>query len=71
MAQTLAKAKENIWIYISEAINEILTSVQINFEDEEMIQRSKTLIEEVREMLGKRLGESTTLIKVLNSKTIE
>jgi len=70
MAQNLAQAKENIWVDINQAITEIWPSIQIIFEQGELMQRSKTVIE-VREMLGDKPSEATTLIKVLNSKTKE
>jgi len=34
-----------------------------------LIERSKTTIEHVRDALRHKLGEATTMIKVLNSKT--
>lgn len=37
MAQTLAQAKETIWLDINEAMNEIWPSIQIIFEQQELI----------------------------------
>ena len=71
MAQTLAQAKENTRVDINQAITEIWPSIQIISEQEELMRRSKTVIEEVREMLGDKPSEETPLIKVFNSKTKE
>lgn len=65
MAQNLAQAKEKIWVDIDQAITKIWPSIQIMFEQEELMHRSKTVIEEVREMLGEKPSEETTLVKVL------
>jgi hypothetical protein len=41
VGKTLAEAKENIWMDISKSINEIWPMVQIMFEQNELVQRSK------------------------------
>lgn len=69
MAQTLQQAKEILWIEINEAMIETWPSIQIIFQKEELIQRSKEVIEEVKVDLGQKLGEATTLVRLLNSKT--
>ena len=50
MDQNLAHSKENVWVDINQAITEIWPSIQIIFEQEELMERSKTMIEEVRKM---------------------
>ena len=69
MAQTLAQANENIWVKINEAITEIWPSIEIFFQQEELVQISKEILEKVKDSLGQIPGEANTLIKVLNSKT--
>lgn len=51
MAQTLAHDKECIWVEINEAITKIWRSIEIIFEHEDLIHRSKDLMEEVRNNL--------------------
>lgn len=71
MAQTIAQGKENIWREINETMTEIWPSIEIIFEQEELVQRSKEVIGEVKENLGQKLGEASTLIRILNSMTKE
>jgi hypothetical protein len=69
--KTLAEAKENIWMDISKSINEIWPMVQIMFDQNELVQRSKQDIEKIRGDLGEMPTEATEIIKFLNSKTRE
>jgi hypothetical protein len=39
--KTLAEVKENVWTYITKSINEIWSMIQIMFEKNELVQRSK------------------------------
>jgi hypothetical protein len=39
--KTLAEVKENVWMDITKSINEIWPMVQIMFEQNELVQRSK------------------------------
>ena len=45
--------------------------VQIMFEQNELVQRSKQAIEKIRGELGEMLVEANKIIKFLNSKTRE
>ena len=56
---------------ITEYINEIWPMVQIMFEQNELVQRSKKMIEKIRGELGEMPVEATEIIKFLNSKTKE
>ena len=67
----LAEAKENIWMDISKSINEIWPMVQIMFEQNKPVQRSRQAIEKIRGELGEMPTEATEIIKFLNSKTRE
>lgn len=50
---------------------EIQLSIEIIFQQEELIKRSKEVIEEVKGDLGQKLGEATILIRILKLKTKE
>jgi hypothetical protein len=69
--KTLAEAKENIWMDISKSINEIWPMVQIMFEQNELVQRSRQAIEKIKGELGEMPIEATEIIRFLNSKTKE
>jgi hypothetical protein len=56
---------------ITKSINEIWPMVQIMFEQNELVQRSKQAIEKIRGELGEMPAEATEIIKFLNSKTRE
>jgi hypothetical protein len=44
VGKTLAEVKENVWMDITKSINEIWPTVQIMFEQNELVQRSKQVI---------------------------
>jgi hypothetical protein len=69
--KTLVEAKENIWMDISKSINDIWPMVQIMFEYNELVQRSKQIVEKIRGELGDMPSEAAEIIKFLNSKTRE
>jgi hypothetical protein len=69
--KTLAMVKEYVWMDITKSINEIWPMVQIMFEQNELVQRSKQVIEKIRGELGEMPAEATEIIKFLNSKTRE
>jgi hypothetical protein len=69
--KTLVEVKENVWMDITKSINEIRPMIQIMFEQNELVQRSKQAIEKIRGELGEMLAEATKIIKFLNSKTRE
>jgi hypothetical protein len=69
--KTLAEVKENVWTDITKSINEIWPMIQIMFEQNELVQRSKQAIENSRVELGDRPTQANEIIKFLNSKTRE
>ena len=66
MAGTLAEAKQNIWEDISKSMTEVWPSIQIIFEQQELITKWKVAIEEQKEHLKKNPSEAADMIKVLN-----
>jgi hypothetical protein len=69
--KTLAEVKESVWTDITKSMNEIWPMIQIMFEKNELVQRSKQAIEKIREELGEMPTEANEIIKFLNSKTRE
>jgi hypothetical protein len=69
--KTLAEAKENIWMDISKSINEIWPMVQIMFEQNELVLRSRQAIDKIKGELGEMPTEANEIIRFLNSKTRE
>ena len=69
--KTLAEAKENIWMDISKSMNEIWTMVQIMFEQNELVIRSRLVIEKIKGELGEMTSKSNEIIKFLSSKMRE
>jgi hypothetical protein len=69
--KTLAEAKDNIWMDISKYINEILPMVQIMFEKNELVLRSRQAIEKINVELGEMPTEVNETIIFLNSKNRE
>jgi hypothetical protein len=69
--KTLAEVKENVWTNITKSINEIWPMIQIMFEQNELLQRSKQAIEKIRLELGDMPTQANEIIRFLNSKTRE
>ena len=67
----MAEVKKNLWTYITKSINEIWPMIQIMFEQNQLVQRSKQAIEKIRVELGDRPTQANDIIKFLNSKTKE
>jgi hypothetical protein len=67
----LVEDKENIWMDISKSINEIWPMIQIMFEQQELVLRSKQAIEKIKGELGEMPTEANEIIRILNSKTRE
>jgi hypothetical protein len=59
MENTLAQDKENIWIDITKSMTKIWPSIQIIFEQHELIQKSRGDIEIIKEELGENPTEAT------------
>jgi hypothetical protein len=68
MANNLSQDKENIWIDINKSMTEIWPSIQIIFEQHELIQKARGTIEIIKEELGENPIEASDLIRFLNSK---
>jgi hypothetical protein len=71
VGKTLVEVKESVWMDITKSVNEIWPMVQIMFEQNELVQRSKEAIEKIREELREMPIEATEIIKFLDSKTRE
>ena len=67
----MAEVKENVWTYITKSMNEIWPMIQIMFEQNELVLRSKKAIEKIRVELGDMPTQANEIIKFLNSKTRE
>ena len=67
----MAEVKEIVWTDISKSINEIWPMVQIMFEQNELIERSKQVVEKIRMELGDLPSQVNEIIRFLNSKTRE
>jgi hypothetical protein len=69
--KTLAEAKENIWIDISNSISTIWPMVQIMFEQHDLVLKRRQAIDRIRRELDEIPSVANELINFLNSKTKE
>ena len=67
----MAEVKELVLTDISKSINEIWPMVQIMFEQNELLKRSKQAVEKIRTELGDMPAQANEIIRFLNSKTQE
>jgi hypothetical protein len=68
---TLGEVKDNVWTDITKSINEIWPMIQIMFERNELVQRSKHAIDKIKVELGDRPTQANDIIKFLNSNRRE
>lgn len=71
MGQNLTQSRKNIWTKIGETITEIWPSIQIIFEKQELINRSREVVRKIKIDLGQNPMDATTFIKLLHSKNRE
>ena len=64
----LAQAKQQLWANIINSVNDIWPSIQVIFEQKDLIKEASEAIHKVKEELGKKPEEPTKIIKFLNSK---
>jgi hypothetical protein len=69
--KTSTEVKESVWIDITKSMNEIWPMIQIMFEQNELVQRSKQAIEKIISDLGEIPTQANKIFKFLNSKTRE
>ena len=67
----MAEVKELVWTDISKSINKIWPMVQIMFEQNELLERSKEAVEKIRTELGDMPAQANDIIMFLNSKTMK
>lgn len=71
LIQMLVEAKNNIWQNINANITYMWPSIQITFDQEELVHRVKTTIENTQVYLDHIPEETQNIIKLLNSKSKE
>jgi hypothetical protein len=69
--KTLAEVKESVWTDITKSMNKIWPMIQIMFENNDLVQRSKQAIKKIRSEWGEMPTQANKIIKFLNSKTRE
>ena len=68
LAEPLSQAKKKLWANIINSVNDIWPSIQVIMEQKDLIKEASGAIKKVKEELGKKLEETTEIIKFLNSK---
>ena len=68
LKELLAHAKQQLWAKIINLVNDIWPSIQVIFEQKDLIKEASDAIQKVKEELGKKPEEATEIIKFLNSK---
>jgi hypothetical protein len=71
VGKTLAEAKENIWMDIPKSINEIWPMVQIMFDKNELVLRSRQSIDKTKGDLGEMPTQANEIIRFMNLKNKE
>ena len=66
--EPLGQAKEQMWANIIDSVNDIWPSIQVIFEQFDLIKQAIEAIQKVKEELGDMLEEAAKIIHFLNSK---
>ena len=64
----MAQIRQQIWANIIEVFNDIWPSIQVIYEQKDLVKATKEAIEKIKEELGKKFEEALEIIKFLNSK---
>ena len=64
----MAKIKKKLRANIIESVNDIWSSIQVIYEQRDLIKEAGEAIQKIKEELGKRPEEANEIIKFLNSK---
>jgi len=68
MKEPLAQGKQQLWANIINYVNDIWPSIQVIFEQIDLIKETSEEIQKVRAQLGKKPKEISRVIQFLNSK---
>jgi len=68
LKQPLGQAKEQLWANIIDSVNDIWPSIQVIFEQIDLMKMATEAIQRVKEELGEIPEEATRIIQFLNSK---
>ena len=68
LKEPLAQAKQKLWANIVNSVNDIWPSIQVIFEQKDLMKESSEAIQKVKDELGKKIEEAIEIIKFLNSK---
>lgn len=69
LKEPLGQDKEQLWANIIDSINDILPSIQVIFEQNDLVKEAIESIQKVKAELGDMLEEATRIIHFLNSKS--
>jgi len=68
LKEPLAQTKEQLWANIIDSVDDILPSIQVIFEQNDLVKEATKAIQRVNAELGDTLEEATRIIQFLNSK---
>jgi len=68
LKEPLNQAKEQLWANIIDYVNDIFPSIQVIFEQNDLVKEATEAIQRVKAKLGDMPKEATKIIHFLNSK---
>ena len=66
--EPLGQAKEKLWANIIDSVNDIWPSIEVIFQQIDLIKKAMEAIQRVKAELGDMLEKATRIIHFLNSK---
>lgn len=68
LKEPMAQAKKQLWANIIEVVNDIWPSIQVIYEQKDLVKSAREAIQKIKEELGKKPEEALQIIKFINSK---
>ena len=68
LKEPLAQAKQQLWANIINSVNDIWPSIQVIFEQNDLVKEAGEAFQRVRAKLGNKPKEASRIIQFLNSK---
>jgi len=68
LKEPLAQAKQHLWANIINSVNDISPSIQVIFEQNDLVKEASEAIQMVKADLGEKPEEASKIIKFINSK---
>ena len=68
LKEPMAQIRQKVWANIIEEVSDIWSSIQVIYEQKDLVKSAREAIQKIKEELGKKPKKALEIIKFLNSK---